>query len=478
MSRRVIHSVGIDIGTTTTQVIFSQLELVNRAPASQVPHYEFTRREIVYVSPVVFTPLDANGEVNQGELMRFIQSQYQAAGLDTDKVESGAIIITGETSKAKNARLTIMELAKTLGDFVVATAGPHLESIIAGQGSGAYAYSKEHACRVLNIDIGGGTSNYVVFENGRVADTACLNVGGHLVETFADGRIKAVREPARIMARQCFGAGFEPMQMTRAQLDTLMNFMAQLIVELVRGTPSPAAQQLLMTDHLKPNQTQPYAQIFISGGVGECFYAPQNIINPFMFGDTGPMLAQALHQQSELTALTRVKPKQTVRATVIGAGAYTLSLSGSTIWLSASHLPIQNVPVLKPQLQWDVQAAEQLVAAWQLAAQRMDLDLSSDLYALSVPDDMAVTYKEVLAVVQALTAFNAQYSNNLHPLLVMAKQDLGKVLGMELQPVLRGRELAVIDEVDTKEGDFVDIGKPFFGGEIVPLTVKSLAFPS
>ena len=478
MSRRVIHSVGIDIGTTTTQVIFSQLELVNRAPASQVPHYEFTRREIVYVSPVVFTPLDTNGEVNQGELMRFIQSQYQAAGLDTEKVESGAIIITGETSKAKNARLTIMELAKTLGDFVVATAGPHLESIIAGQGSGAYAYSKEHACRVLNIDIGGGTSNYVVFENGRVADTACLNVGGHLVETYADGRIKAVREPARTMARHCFGAGFEPMQMTRAQLDTLMNFMAQLIIEVVRGTPSPAAQQLLMTNRLKPNQAQPYAQIFISGGVGECFYEPQNTVNPFMFGDTGQLLAQALHQQNELTALTRVKPKQTVRATVIGAGAYTLSLSGSTIWLSASHLPIQNVPVLKPHLLWSVQAVDQLVSAWQLAAQRMDLDLSSDLYALSVPDDMAVTYKEVLAVVQALTAFNAQYPNNRHPLLVMAKQDLGKVLGMELQPVLRGRELAVIDEVDTKEGDFVDIGKPFFGGEIVPLTVKSLAFPS
>ena len=475
-SRRVLHSVGIDIGTTTTQVIFSQLELVNRAPASQVPHYEFTRREIIYVSPVVFTPLDANGNVNQVELMHFIQSQYQAAGLDVATVESGAIIITGETSKAKNARLTIMELAKTLGDFVVATAGPHLESIIAGQGSGAYTYSKEHACRVLNIDIGGGTSNYVVFENGRVVDSACLNVGGHLVETFEDGRIKAVREPARIMARHCFGAGVDPMRMTRAQLDSLMRFMAQMIVEVMQATPSQATRELLMTDCLKTHAS--YAQIFISGGVGECFYAPQQIVNPFMYGDTGPLLAQALHQQTALTTLATVKPKQTVRATVIGAGAYTLSLSGSTIWLSASHLPIQNVPVLKPHVQWHTDAVAQLLSAWQLAAQRMDLDLNNDLYALSVPDDMAVTYKEVLAVVQALTMFNAQYPNPKYPLLVMAKQDLGKVLGMELQPVLRGRELAVIDEVDTKEGDFVDIGKPFFGGEIVPLTVKSLAFPS
>ncbi len=479
MSRRLIHSVGIDIGTTTTQVIFSRLELVNRAPASQVPHYEFTRREIIYVSPVVFTPLDAQGNVNQTELMRFIQSQYQAAGLDQNSVESGAIIITGETSKAKNARATVMELAQVLGDFVVATAGPHLESIIAGQGSGAYAYSKEYAARVLNIDIGGGTSNYVVFENGRVVDSACLNVGGHLVETDLDGRIKAVREPARIIARHCFGSSFDPMRMTRAQLDQLMTFMAQLIVEIMRGTPSAAAQALLMNDCLKaPSLSKPYAQIFISGGVGECFYEPQNVVQPFMFGDTGPLLAQALHQQPELAALTTVKPKQTVRATVIGAGAYTLSLSGSTIWLSAESLPIQNVPVLKPHVLWHTQASAELVAAWQLAAQRMDLDLRQDLYALSLPDDVAVMYRDVLAVAQALSDFNQQFPNTKWPLLVMAKQDLGKVLGMELQPLLRGRELAVIDEVDTKEGDFVDIGKPFFGGEIVPLTVKSLAFPS
>ena len=127
---------------------------------------------------------------------------------------------------------------------------------------------------------------------------------------------------------------------------------------------------------------------------------------------------------------------------------------------------------------WHTQASAELVAAWQLAAQRMDLDLRQDLYALSLPDDVAVMYRDVLAVAQALSDFNQQFPNTKWPLLVMAKQDLGKVLGMELQPLLRGRELAVIDEVDTKEGDFVDIGKPFFGGEIVPLTVKSLAFPS
>lgn len=99
-------------------------------------------------------------------------------------------------------------------------------------------------------------------------------------------------------------AGFEPMQMTRAQLDTLMNFMAQLIVEVVHGTPSPAAQQLLMTDRLKPNQAQPYSSDFYFRRCGRVFYEPQNTVNPFMFGDTGQLLAQALHQQNRQPALT------------------------------------------------------------------------------------------------------------------------------------------------------------------------------
>ena len=476
MSIRVLHSVGIDIGTTTTQVIFSELELVNRAPASQVPHYEFSRRDITYVSPVIFTPLDNEDSVRQDELGRFIRSQYEAAGLTVDTVESGAIIITGETSKARNARATIMDLARVLGDFVVATAGPHLESIIAGQGSGAAEYSKENASRVLNIDIGGGTSNYVVFEAGRVVDTSCLNVGGHLVEAYGNGTIKTLREPAQIVCQALFGKRLDPVRMDTQQLDAVITKMADLIMEVMHGTPSELASALLMTDCLRPGRA--YDQVFLSGGVGECYYSPESLREPFIYGDTGPLLAEALRRRQDLVPRTTQKPKQTVRATVIGAGAFTLSLSGSTIWLNAERLPICNIPVLQSGLQWNAETREKLAEAWAISAQRMDLEPSTDLYALALPTDLPVKYNVVVAVSSALQQFNEQHPNTVHPLIVLAKQDLGKVLGMELQPQLLGRELAIIDEVETRDGDYIDIGKPFFGGQIVPLTVKSLAFPS
>ena len=476
MSTRVLRSVGIDIGTTTTQVIFSRLELINRAPASQVPHYEFSRREITYTSPVVFTPFDSDGSVCQKNLETFIRSQYEAASLTVEEVESGAIIITGETSKARNARSTIMDLARLLGDFVIATAGPHLESIIAGHGSGSGEYSKKHACRVLNIDIGGGTSNYVVFEAGRVVDTACLNVGGHLIETCGDGSVRTVREPAQRICEALFGKRVDPARIGRRELDMLTAAMANLIVEVLYGTPSELAASLLMTDCLQPGRR--FDQVFISGGVGECYYHPESAGAPFAYGDTGPLLAEALRGREDLARMTMQKPRQTVRATVIGAGAYTLSLSGSTIWLNAEQLPIRNVPVLQSGLEWKHAVPGRLAESWSVAAKRMDLDPAADLYALALPDDIPVAYKEVLAVSGALRQFSEDHPNKAHPLIVIAKQDLGKVLGMELQPQLSGRELAVIDEVETRDGDYVDIGKPFFGGQIVPLTVKSLAFPS
>ena len=475
MSTRQIDSVGIDIGTTTSQVIFSRLTLINRASVSQVPHYEFSRREITYLSPVVFTPFDGEGRVGVEALKAFILEQYQAAGLLPSQVETGAIIITGETSKARNAREAIMTLAEALGDFVVATAGPHLESVIAGQGAGAGEYSREHAARVLNIDIGGGTSNYAVFQAGRVVDTACLNVGGHLIETDGKGRVTRVHEPARRILRETSGGADDAASIDLSRLEAVARRMAALIHEVAAGQASALASELLMTDCLRAGHR--YDAVFISGGVGECFYRPRDD-RLFEFGDIGPLLARALRVDGNFAALPVVPAKQTLRATVIGAGAYTLSLSGSTIWLNYQRLPIRNVPVVQAHILWSDVSAARLADDWSINAARMDLDPASDLLALALPGDVPVRYRDVLVVADELKRFNERHENRKHPLIVIARQDLGKILGMELQPALGGRELAVIDEVDTREGDYVDIGKPFFGGEIVPLTVKSLAFPS
>lgn len=463
-------SVGIDIGTTTTQVIFSRLSLVNRASISQVPRYEFVKREIIWQSPVLFTPVDFAGFLREEELLALVLAQYQAAGIAPETIDSGAIIITGETAKTRNARPAIVALSQRLGDFVVATAGPHLESIIAGFGSGAQTLSEQKMARVLNIDIGGGTANYVLFEAGRVISSACLNVGGRLLETRSDGHVLRAHPAGQWIADSLFGDGVNVENLTLIQLNQIAARMAQLLLEVFNGAPSSLAQRLLMTDAL-PICDSLYA-LTLSGGVGECFRAGEND-NPFRFGDIGPLLAQAIHNDPGFAALPVQVPNQTVRATVIGAGAHTLSLSGSTIWLDGLSLPIRNIPVVHPA----GGNVALLVDEWLQALTQMDLQPQQDLYALALPTELPVSYASVQQCIEALQTFCAHFPNP-HPLLVVACQDFGKALGMLLRPMMAQRQLAVIDEVITRTGDYIDIGTPLFGGAVVPVTVKSLAFPS
>lgn len=472
----MVHSVGIDIGTTTTQVIFSELTMVNRAPVTQVPRYEFVKREISYQSPVSRTPLTQDGLVAVDKVQAFVDEQFAATGLHLEDIETGAIIITGETSKASNARDAIMGLASRLGDFVVATAGPNLESVIAGRGSGAGDYSREHHARVLNIDIGGGTSNYAVFDCGNAVDTACLNIGGHLIETDSSGRVTNVHPPALQVIAELFGSDFDAAQMSVDHIFQVAQRMAELIVECMGSAHSALCARLLMTPALQPDQR--YDAVFLSGGVGDCYYRLLTAeLEDFEWQDMGVLLARALLKNSRLGDYALQQPAQTLQATVIGAGAYSLSLSGSSIWLNNDELPVRNIPIVQPNIDWSLtepDICEQTVNA----GHRMDLRLLDDRYAIAFDSDMPVTYKAVAHAAHQLASYYMEHGNRHAPAIVVTQNDLGKVLGMELQPLINPQKLLVIDEVRAREGDFIDIGESFFGGEVVPLTIKSLAFPS
>ena len=192
MSAETLLSVGIDLGTTTTQLVFSRLTVRNEGSAFSVPNYTVAAREVLRRSAVHFTPLRSERELDAEAIARIVDAEYAAAGIDRRAVQTGAVIITGETARRENARAVLEALSGYAGDFVVATAGPALESALAGRGAGAADYSQAHACTVVNLDIGGGTTNIARFTNGALTDTACLNVGGRLVKLEPDGRVTYV----------------------------------------------------------------------------------------------------------------------------------------------------------------------------------------------------------------------------------------------------------------------------------------------
>ena len=182
-------SVGLDVGTTTTQLVVSELTVENRGSAFSVPEMVIEDRAVRHRSPVIFTP-QISGELVDGQaIAQWVSEQYTAAGITKEQVDTGAVIITGETSRKENAREVLNALAGFAGDFVVATAGPDLESVLAAKGAGATDYSAKTGKTVLHIDIGGGTSNFAYIAEGNVVATGCLNVGGRLLTFDENGKV-------------------------------------------------------------------------------------------------------------------------------------------------------------------------------------------------------------------------------------------------------------------------------------------------
>lgn len=468
-----ITSVGIDIGTTTTQLVFSRLLMRNTAGPTQTPRFAITHRDITYTSPVAFTPktrLPGQDEdvIDEDRLGTMIRDWYAEAGMTRDAVTSGAVIITGESLKKSNARQTVFGLSSMLGNFVVATAGPHLESVIAGRGSGAAAYSaKEHAC-TLNIDIGGGTSNFAVFRNGQVVDSSCLNIGGRLVETDRSGTVTKLHSPIIPVLEDLFGT--VPSRLDATHLHRLVERMASLIADQVRGIADATSRKLMQTPSLHTGYV--FDAVFISGGVGACCQtAPEN---DFAFGDIGPLLAGALLRDVGMRALPLKMPDGAIQATVIGAGAWSLSLSGSTVWVDDTSLPRQNIPVVSVPINWE-NPPENLGAFIAQRVRLFDVDVQTSLFALAFTE-LPVRYTTLRILAEGLGAYAATLPVLGFPFVVVLQQDMGKALGMELKRLLNDRPLVVVDEILLGEGDYLDLGKPMYAGGVVPLVIKSLAF--
>ncbi|MBO7275813.1 MAG: ethanolamine ammonia-lyase reactivating factor EutA, partial [Clostridia bacterium] len=176
-----ILSVGIDIGTSTTQVIFSRLLVDNMADYFSAPRISIVSKELLYKSEVHLTPLRDSSTLDGEGVRRIVEQEYRRAGISPGDLHTGAVIITGESARKDNAAAVTEQLSGFAGEFVVSTAGPDLESIIAAKGSGAFQYSIDRECSVINLDIGGGTTNIAVFDCGRAVAKGCLDIGGRLI---------------------------------------------------------------------------------------------------------------------------------------------------------------------------------------------------------------------------------------------------------------------------------------------------------
>lgn len=475
---RAMLSVGIDVGTTTTQLVFSRLTLSDTAPPGQVPRIGITDKTILYQSPITFTPLADRETIDVARLTDLIRREYAAAGVEAKQVETGAVIITGETAKKKNADEILRALGGLAGEFVVTVAGPHLESIIAARGAGAAQYSQRHFCKVTHVDIGGGSANSAMFNSGALLAAAAMNYGGRILEIErATRKIRHIADPARLILQDLdlrYAVGDSP---PLNDLRAFADRMADLTVELIEGTASPLAQKLYLTP---PAQVSGRGTVLmLSGGIGHYYYHPitiNTVADAAVHDDVGPLLAESLRRNPTVQSYEIAQPAETLRATVLGASSQTVTLSGSTIWAERGILPLRNAPVVRPAI--NVGAGLQpshIAAAVEEAVRRWDVNAATDNFALALELDRPLDYTLLLQLATGL----AEYSRTLpagRPLVAIVERDYAQALGQTVKAMLPDRPLLVIDQVGLQEGDYIDVGAPLMDGRVVPLSVKTLIF--
>jgi ethanolamine utilization protein EutA len=473
---RDLLSVGVDVGTTTTQIVFSRLNLQDVSRPGQIPRIDITDRKVIYQSPIVFTPLIDFETIDADRLNEIVRREYSAAGVDPGQVETGAVIITGETAKKKNADEILRALSGLAGEFVVSVAGPNVESLIAGKGAGAASYSQKHYATVTNIDIGGGSANSATFQTGNLVGAAAMNYGGRILEIeHASGRVRHIAEPAKHILSDIglrLEIGDSP------SLEDLRRFtdrLADMTVELIEGTASALAQKIYLTPPVGVSGKG--SVLMFSGGIGHYYYNPipiNSVSDATIYEDVGPLLAESLRKHEMLNRYTIVPPSETVRATVLGASTQTVTLSGSTIWAEREILPLKNVPVTRPALPVSLEPAS-ISRSISEAVARWDVNLGTDPFAVALELDKALDYESLTQLANGLKEF-ANTMPSDRPLIVIIERDYAQALGQTVKGLAPSRALLVIDQVGLSEGDYIDIGTPLMDGRVVPLSVKTLIF--
>ena len=430
-------SVGLDVGTTSTQLVVSRLTVENRASSFAVPDMDITERNVLYKSPVYFTPLLDERHVDGTGIREIVQAEYQKAGIRREDVDTGAIIITGETSRKENARAVLDALSDYAGDFVVATAGPDLESVLAAKGAGAVELSRTTGKPVLHMDIGGGTSNLALIEDGKIIRTGCLNVGGRLIKFRENGEITYV---SSVLSGIFSGKPGEIA--TQAELRELAQSLTQTL-EMAAGLREPTQlMERLLTEETGRKWNPPAGEVIISfsGGVADCMAEelPWN-----QFGDLGPILGQTI-RKSRLCRGQYALGRETIRATVIGAGSYSTQLSGSTVYSQNVRFPLKNLPVVEK-----------------------NSGIHEGSVVLSVPGITSPTYAQVREIARELAQTQPP------ELYICLEADMAKALGQALAARLPPEtRILCIDRIRVGENSYLDIGQPVGGA--FPVVVKTL----
>lgn len=472
-------SIGIDVGSSTTHLVLSRLELGRRNSAFH-RKTEILRKTVIYESPILFTPFLSDDTIDVERIAKFVEASCAAAGIDRNKIGAGAIICTGEAAKRNNARQITNKLADAAGEFVCAAAGHHLEARLAACGSGSVAFSQMVPETVVNLDIGGGTTKRTLINHGSVEDTSAISVGARLLTTDSHGRI-AWRAKALDIVEKAAGVSVRVGDvLDEGTAARLADAMAGLLIEflglapmgktagrlLVTAPPAPLPQTVVFSRPPRMRISPFY--LICSGGVSEFFYEMSSTVT----GDLGPMLAAALRRKLSHLPDERIRyPASGIRATVIGVSNFTLQASGETVFISVEgRLPLKNLPVFVADFNWE--RPDPMMLEQSLLSILSEHEAGGPL-AVYLGTSNRVGYSRIQLLAGVVARVFAGFSDEV---AFVFGHDVANSFGRALAKTAPWLRSVCIDEIEVGTLDFIDIGQP--SGTYVPIVVKSLLFRS
>jgi ethanolamine utilization protein EutA len=472
-----LTTVGIDIGSSTSHLMFARVHL-QRLSSALSSRFVVVDRRVIAQSPILLTPYLPDYTIDTQALARFIAQSYAEAGLARSEVDSGAVILTGEALKRRNARAIADLFSAEAGKFVCASAGHHMECQMAAHGSSAVALSKSQGKTLLNIDIGGGTTKFALVRGGEVLATAAVAVGGRLLVDQSGHGLIRIEEPARVMARH-LGIVLTPgVALAPADRCKLVARMVDVMVAMIaRQPPDALSRDLLVTDAWSDAVADMTIDaITFSGGVAEYIYRRERE----KFGDLGADLAHDLrHAIAERRIAAPIwDPGQGIRATVIGAAQFSVQVSGSTILIAdPDALPLNNLPVVACAFDLKAPTAKTVAAEVGAALARADLEDGAGPVALAFSWHGDPSHERLHALANGICAALPKTLRARQPLVLLIDGDIGMSLGRIVRfEIAPGANVIAVDGVQLKAFDYVDIGRIIAVTNVVPLIIKSLLF--
>ncbi|MBA3548161.1 MAG: ethanolamine ammonia-lyase reactivating factor EutA [Nannocystis sp.] len=451
---RPVKLIALDFGTTTSKALIVAARYHSDGLGGRSEIRELGEP---YRSDIVFTPF-LGERIDEARICALLDGWLAAASAAPEDIVGGGAIITGLCARRANAADLAALIRARIGGAVIATADdPGLESFLAFMGGAAALSRARPGVPILNLDIGGGTTNLALGIDGEVLQVGCLFVGARHVEVVPGSyRVAALSQHAlRLFA--ALGITARPGDMlTPEQVAAVLEFQALLLEAAVSGREAPFQTELGRA-HVDlplqlPGRLGPLWLTF-SGGVGELLYARlQGHAAPATtaFGDLGIDLAARILASPLLCARLLV-PAGGGRATAYGLLRNLTRLSGATIYLPRPELlPLDNLPIFGRIS--STSSDEQIHASLGLVRR----SARGGCLAVSLAGPAAVkTLGRRLG--EALRI--RQFPDSL-PLVLLVPDNVGKALGAYVSdwgrlPVT----VIVLDEVDPRGARFVQIGR-------------------